>query len=162
MTFLQCLAQTTACIDAVEKAVTENKCCFFAYAVWEYWLGKTKKFAANSTVELAAHALAWLFRLIFRKGKSKSMKYEKIIPVGEAGKLIISEEAGVAAIELQLGLQAGGGSLAGVAKLVSSTKLEIEAKQIIDAGFDLAAAKFPSIAAILKGAQEIIDKEISG
>ena len=27
------------------------------YSVWEYWLGKTVKFAANSTIELVVHLL---------------------------------------------------------------------------------------------------------
>lgn len=39
---------------------------FLIYSLWEYWLGKTKKIAANSTVEL----IVWLFKRCLRKGKT--------------------------------------------------------------------------------------------
>lgn len=44
---------------------------FLVYSLWEFWLGKTEKFAANSTVEL----FVWLLkRLFIRKGKDLCKK----------------------------------------------------------------------------------------
>lgn len=38
----------------------------FGYSLWEYWLGKTKRFVANSTWELILHGVR---RLLRRKTK---------------------------------------------------------------------------------------------
>lgn len=45
--------------------------CFatFAFLVWEYWLGKTKKLVANSTMELAVWFTLWLGKQLLTKGK---------------------------------------------------------------------------------------------
>ena len=72
----------------------------------------------------------------------------------------VSEEAGVVALTLAVGESLGGGVASGVATVSASMKATISAAQIIDLGFSLAEAKFPSVAALLKEAQALIDAEL--
>jgi hypothetical protein len=38
---------------------------FFIFSLWEYWLGKTKRFVANSTWE----AIFWVLKRLYRQWK---------------------------------------------------------------------------------------------
>jgi hypothetical protein len=135
--------------------------CFVGYSVWEYWLGKTKKIAPNSTVELVEWFGLRLVERYLPKEKDIIMSgFSKVIQVGDAGQVSISEQGGVASVEVALSQQAGGGDVAGFAKASVSAKIEVSAHQLIDAGLELAKAKFPSAASIIDGAKVIIDAEI--
>lgn len=87
--------------------------------------------------------------------------FSKVIQVGNAGQVAISEQGGVASVKVSLSEQVGGGSVAGVVKATVSAELDVSAKQLIDAGLDLAAAKFPAAAAAIEGAKAIIDAEMA-
>lgn len=73
----------------------------------------------------------------------------------------ISESAGNVTLAVTLAENAGGGALAGVATVSGSLSVSFGAKQLIDAGLELAATKFPSVAALIKEAQVLIDAEIA-
>lgn len=89
------------------------------------------------------------------------MSFSKVIPVGSVGQLEISEAGGVATLKATLAQSAGGGSMEGVAKASASIELDVSAKQLIDAGLELAAAKFPMAAAAIEGAKAMIDAELA-
>lgn len=73
----------------------------------------------------------------------------------------ISEAAGNVTLAVTLSESAGGGALAGVASVSGSLSVSFGAKQLIDAGLELAAAKYPSVAALITEAKVLIDAEIS-
>lgn len=53
--------------------------CFLAFSMWEYWLGKNKKTASSSTIELIGKTLISLAtRLFKRKGKTMSEGQEEV------------------------------------------------------------------------------------
>jgi hypothetical protein len=86
--------------------------------------------------------------------------FQKVIPVGEAGQVSITEQGGVATVKVELAQKVGGGSVAGVVSAKVSAELDISAIQLIDAGLALLKAKFPAAASIVDGAQAIIDAEV--
>jgi hypothetical protein len=88
------------------------------------------------------------------------MGYSKKIQVGPAS-LSISESAGAATVAISVDESLGGGSIAGVAKAKASAEIDVEAQVLIDAGFALAEAKWPTIAPYLKMAQVEIDSLVS-
>ena len=124
--------------------------------MWEYWLGKTKKVAANSTIEL----FFWLAKRLFRK-KGNRMGFSKEIVSGDAGSLIISEDSGVAKLALVGSVSLGGGSMAGVVKAKASVEVDVSAQQLIDAGLELAAHKYPAAAPLIEMAKKAIDAELA-
>lgn len=82
------------------------------------------------------------------------MSFSKVIQLGTIGQLTLGETAG--AVQLQIGVadSAGGGSVAGVAKVSANVSAEISIAELIDAGLALAEAKFPALSseiAVLKG-----------
>lgn len=87
--------------------------------------------------------------------------FSKVIPIGAAGSLTISEAAGVASVVLALSESIGGGSTAGVAKGSVSAQVDVSAVQLIDAGLGLAAIKFPSFAAELALLKAAVDAELA-
>lgn len=83
------------------------------------------------------------------------MSYSKVIPIGNAGSLNISEAGGVAKLDIAIAESLGGGNIAGVAKASVAIGVEVSALLLMDAGMDLAASKFPQFAAeiaLVKGA----------
>lgn len=56
-------------------------------------------------------------------------------------------------MKASMSAQAGGGEAAGFLKGKASMEIDLEAAQIIDLGFGIAEAKFPSVAQYLKLAQ---------
>ena len=89
------------------------------------------------------------------------MSYQKQYPIGKFGQLTISESAGVVSLGVTGSATLGGGEAAGIASASLSASVNMSAKQAIDLGLDLAAAKFPSVAAVIKEAQALIDAEIA-
>lgn len=126
-----------------------------AYKVWSYWLKKTELIAANSTAEL----ISWGLKRLFKKGDSKM--FSKEIKLGDAGSLVVSESAGVAKVILSIGTSVGGGEVAGVLKGAASIEVDLGAQQLIDLGFDLAAAKFPALAGLIAAAKAGVDAELA-
>lgn len=86
---------------------------------------------------------------------------QKVIPIGSAGQLTISESGGVASISVSISQSVGGGSVAGVASGSLSASVQLSAAQLIDAGLELAKEKFPSAAAVINGAKAAIDAEMA-
>jgi hypothetical protein len=86
---------------------------------------------------------------------------EKEIKLGEVGALVVKEEGGIASVKLSLTASIGGGEVAGALKGSVSAEVDLDAKILIDVGMELAAAKFPAVAGILKGAKAMIDKELA-
>lgn len=89
------------------------------------------------------------------------MAFSKVIPVGSAGALVLSEDAGVASISVSLKEALGQGALAGVASGSVSAQVSVSAKELIDAGLELIAAKFPSAAPLIEGLKSAIDAELA-
>lgn len=89
------------------------------------------------------------------------MGFSKVIPVGEAGSISITESGGVATVKVALSQGVGGGSVAGFAKAQVSAEIDVSAIQLIDAGLALLKEKFPAAASIVDGAQAIIDAEVA-
>lgn len=86
--------------------------------------------------------------------------YQKQFQEGPAT-ITISEENGVAKIDASASVQAGGGEVAGFAKASFSAGIEVSAQTLIDAGFDLAAQKFPGAAVVIAAAKAEIDAIIA-
>lgn len=125
------------------------------YSIFEYYLGKTKKIAANSTIEL----LYVVSKHFFKKGNQ--MAFSKVLYQGADGSVIVSEDAGVVKFTAEASVALGGGSVAGALKLHSSNCVELSAAQLMDAGLALAMEKFPSIAAEIAVVKGLIDAELS-
>lgn len=89
------------------------------------------------------------------------MSYSKTIAVGSQGSLVITEAEGVATVKFDLSQNAGGGPVAGFAQGQVSAQVSVSAKELIDAGLALAAAKFPTATVIITEVQAVIDAEIS-
>jgi len=89
------------------------------------------------------------------------MPFQKTIVSGQLGSVSISESDGVATVSATAQASLGGGSVAGAATVNATVAVNLSAKQLIDAGFALAEAKFPSVAQYLKMAQDAIDAEIA-
>lgn len=129
-----------------------------AERILSFFLKRTERVAANSTGEL----IAWGFKLLFKsKKEEKSIMLNKQYPLGSAGQVSISESAGVVSISVSASHSAGGGSMEGIASASLSASVQLSAKQLIDAGFELAAAKFPSAASLILAAKAGVDEELS-
>lgn len=89
------------------------------------------------------------------------MAYQKVIPVGSAGSVTISEDGGTASVKVSLSEQAGGGNVVGFAKASLSAELDVSAAELVDAGLAIAAAKYPAAAALIDGVKAIIDSEMA-
>ena len=87
--------------------------------------------------------------------------FSKSIDLGSAGKLDLSELAGVVTAKLSLSESVGGGSVAGVVKGTVSAEVDFGAQQLIDAGLALVKAKYPALAAVVDAVQSGIDAEIA-
>jgi len=87
------------------------------------------------------------------------MSYSKVIPVGSAGSITISEAGGNAKLVVSL-MEASGGSFPGVAKGTLSAEVDISGAVLIDAALSLLAAKYPSASALISGLESIINAEI--
>lgn len=85
------------------------------------------------------------------------MAFSKTLVSGDLGSVTVSEDGGVASLTAQ-----GSVSLAdGAVKLVSSNSVQLDAKHFIDLGFELAASKFPSAAALIAVAKDAVDAELA-
>lgn len=89
------------------------------------------------------------------------MGFSKVIQLGEVGQLTIAEDSAKVQLSLSVSQQAGQGSVGGFAKASLSAGVELDAHILIDAGLDLAIAKFPAAASILQGAKAAIDAELA-
>lgn len=89
------------------------------------------------------------------------MSFQKVIPMGEYGALTVSESAGAVSLSVSASASAGGGSLAGVASASLSASIQLSAKQLIDLGLDLAAAKFPVAGGLIEAAKAGVDAELA-
>jgi hypothetical protein len=125
------------------------------FSLWEYWLGKTKKFAANSSWELLFSIISWLLK------RGKKMGYSKEIKLGSIGALTIAEDKGVASVKISLSEAAGGGALKDVVKATVSAELDVSAEQLIIAGLELAKLKYPTAAPFIEGVEKIVSAELA-
>lgn len=89
------------------------------------------------------------------------MSYSKVIPIGSMGSLTISEAGGDAKLSLSISDQAGGGPIAGVAKVSASVSADVSVQMLVDAGFELAKVKFPQFASEIDMAKGLIDAEMA-
>lgn len=89
------------------------------------------------------------------------MSYSKVIPVGSAGSLTISEAGGVASLALALAESVGGGSVAGIATAKVSAEVDVSALMLMDAGLGLIEAKFPAFAAEVALVKAALDAELA-
>lgn len=128
------------------------------YSSLEYWLGKTKKLVANSTGEL----LFTLVKRLFTKTKDdKTMALSKVLVAGPHGNVEVSEVGGKVMLTGTLSASLGGGGAEGVMGVSGNVSLTLEAKQLIDLGFELAKAKFPGAGALLDAAKGAVDSELA-
>lgn len=85
----------------------------------------------------------------------------KIVQIGKVGSLAFSENDGVESLVASVSASAGGGDMAGVLKGSASLELDVSGLQLINLGFGIAEAKFPSLAPLMKAAQDAIDAELA-
>ena len=91
------------------------------------------------------------------------MSYSKVLVSNPAFSVSVSEAAGEAKLVVSIGASAGGGNIAGFAKVAGSIEADVEAKVLIDAGIGLVASKFAGNAMIAAAAvelQALIDAEL--
>lgn len=88
------------------------------------------------------------------------MSYSKVIPIGSAGSLTISEAAGMGKIVLSLSEQSAG-SFPGAAKGSVSAELDVSVVAVVDAALGLASAKWPAASGLIAGLQAIVDAELA-
>jgi hypothetical protein len=88
------------------------------------------------------------------------MALEKQIQAGPA-LIDVSEAAGVVTLKASIAQSVGGGQAAGALKASAIVELDLEVKQLVDLGLELAAAKFPTAAALIAAAQSAIDAELA-
>lgn len=86
---------------------------------------------------------------------------QKDIVKGQYGGLSVSEQGGEVVLAGSLSASLGGGEAAGVVKVGGSLSISVEAKQLIDLGLDLAAAKYPAVASLIAAAKTAIDAELA-
>lgn len=115
--------------------------CVFAFAVWEYWLGKTKKLAAASTLEL-------ILRKVFFKPKKEelamqneiqpamSAQPDKEIKLGEIGEIEIDFTSGLAMISLSA-------KVPGNIGIEGGAFIKCDAEQLINKLFEAIEKKLP-------------------
>jgi hypothetical protein len=127
--------QTTLCIK-------QNTHVLLAvlYSLWENWLGKTKRFVANSTIEMVTR----LFAKLIKRGNT--MGFSRVVQLGNAGYLTLSEEAGVASVKVAVGADLGGGEAAGVLKAQASCEVDMAVAQFAQLALDLLKSKLPASA----------------
>lgn len=89
------------------------------------------------------------------------MGFSKVIALGNAGSLTITEAGGIASVKVSVSESVGGGSVSGVAKAQLSAEVDVSAAMLIDAGLKLAAEKFPSAAIIIASVQAMVDAELA-
>lgn len=128
--------------------VTERVC--------SYVLKRTESIAANSTGEL----IAWGFKRLFKR-ENESMLFSKSF-VGPMGSTLSIEASGgeVKIIASESG-SLGGGEIEGVVTVKGSAEIDVKDQMLIDAGLDMAAAKFPVVASLIAGAKLVIDAELA-
>ncbi len=120
----------------------------------DYCLSKTEKIAANSTGEL----LVWGFRRLFKK---ENVMLSKTLYSGPAGSVSVSESGGVVSLSGSLSASAGGGAAKGVVGISGSLSISLGAGQVCDMGLDIAAAKFPALAAEIALVKAALDAELA-
>lgn len=87
---------------------------------------------------------------------------QKVIPLGDSGKVTLTEDGAAVSIEISANVSAGGGSLAGVATAQLSAKATMSAAQLIDAGLELAMSKYPSASGAIGTLKALVDAEMKG
>lgn len=87
--------------------------------------------------------------------------FSKVIVSGKLGSVEVSEDGGVASLKGTVSAELGGGDVKGYIKVHNSTQIDLEVLELINVGFDLAAAKFPSVAAGIQLAKAAVDAEVA-
>lgn len=88
------------------------------------------------------------------------MSYSKVVQLGSAGALSISEAGGVAKLSLSIA-QSSAASLAGVLKGSLTAEVDVDGKVLVDSALDYLSAKYPSASAVILGLKAIVDAEIA-
>lgn len=89
------------------------------------------------------------------------MSLSKTITLGSIGSITISEGSGIASLAITVGAEAGGGAIAGFAKVKNTTEVDIEDQILVDAGLEIAATKFPGFAVEIAALKALIDSKLS-
>ena len=71
------------------------------------------------------------------------MSFSKVIQIGSAGSLTISEAAGVATVKVAIAENVGGGEAAGVLKAVASAEIDVQAAELAQLALDFLKSKLP-------------------
>ena len=79
----------------------------------------------------------------FIKKEIKVMSFSKVIQIGSAGSLTISEAAGVATVKVAIAENVGGGEAAGVLKAVASAEIDVQAAELAQLALDFLKSKLP-------------------
>ncbi len=91
------------------------------------------------------------------------MSFNKVLVQSPAFSVTVSQAGGEFKLVTSIGASAGGGNIAGFAKVGGTIEADLEESVLIDAGFGAAEAKYASNAAIvmaLKEVQALIDAEL--
>lgn len=88
------------------------------------------------------------------------MSYQKQFQEGPVS-ITISSDGATASIDASVSASLGGGAVAGAVSVSNDTKITVEDQILIDAGFGIAEAKWPSVAPFLKAAQAEIDAQLA-
>lgn len=115
--------------------------------MWECWLGKTKKVAVNSTLEL----LLWLVKRPFTKGQ---IQMEKDIPIGSVGGVKLTLAGGKAVVEVSASEKA----LNDAVQVQANASASVDAAVLVDMLFAEIEAKSPPGSVAIEEAVKLIVK----
>lgn len=134
---------------------SEHIACFLVYSVWEYYLGKTHKIAATSTLDV----IFSLCSKLFRKGKINMSdeqvqetvaQPDKTIDLGTVGKLELDFSEGVATVSVSA-------AVPGSVGVEGGAFIKCDAEQLINKLFEVIEKKSsPGAVAIEEGVKEIL------
>jgi hypothetical protein len=102
----------------------------FLYSVFEHFLAKSEKFVAKSTWGL-------IFNFFKRR---RTMSFSKVIQLGSAGSLTVSEAAGVATVKVSVGMPVASGAV----NAVASAEVDVQAAEVVQLALDLLKSKLPA------------------
>lgn len=125
----------------------KHTCLLLAFAVWEYWLGKTKKFVAASTGELILLGMRRLFE------RRSSMK---VLASFAGGAVQLTEDKGVFSLSIDESVSLGGGQAAGVVKAAGKGSIQLDAELGLKLGEALLNSHLPAAVQPLAQAVEAI------
>jgi hypothetical protein len=88
------------------------------------------------------------------------MAYSKVIQIGSAGSLSLSEAGGVVSVSLSVG-EATGGSIAGAGKVSASVQGSLSGVEVVDALLKLVASLYPALSVEIAAFEAVLNAALA-